>query len=202
MGDVSSGEGRTVLFVSHNMTAVSQLCRAGIYLKNGHLVKKGGIKEITDLYLKDSEKGTSVYKLVEEKESDLYFTDIIISNSSYEPKSTFDYHNEIIISCKIRNQKRIKNSSIFLTIQDGNQNRIFSAETQIVADKNEYHLVIEPEFLSAGTYSVTAFIHIPQLMRYDDLPSICHFDVIDTGSDFVIHGGYHHGVVFGKFEWR
>lgn len=37
MGDVSKGEGRTVLFVSHNMTAVEELCGKGILLKNGRL---------------------------------------------------------------------------------------------------------------------------------------------------------------------
>lgn len=35
MGDVSKGEGRTVLFVSHNMGAIKALCNKGIYLKNG-----------------------------------------------------------------------------------------------------------------------------------------------------------------------
>src|SRR5690606_30186526 len=37
MGDVSKGEGRTVLFVSHNMSAVNNLCNNGIYMKNGML---------------------------------------------------------------------------------------------------------------------------------------------------------------------
>src|SRR5207253_3889506 len=35
MGEVSRGEGRTILFVSHNMAAVKQLCTKGIVLKNG-----------------------------------------------------------------------------------------------------------------------------------------------------------------------
>lgn len=37
MKDVSQGEGRTVLFVSHNMNAVKMLCKNGIVLKNGHI---------------------------------------------------------------------------------------------------------------------------------------------------------------------
>ena len=61
MGDVSKGEGRTVLFVSHNMTAVSQLCQNGIFLKDGMIMSHGNMKNITDQYLKDSEKGTSFF---------------------------------------------------------------------------------------------------------------------------------------------
>lgn len=46
MGDVSKGEGRTVLFVSHNMSAVSALCNKGIYLDKGQIFSKGNIENI------------------------------------------------------------------------------------------------------------------------------------------------------------
>ncbi|TWP31201.1 ABC transporter ATP-binding protein [Apibacter muscae] len=45
MGDVSKGEGRTVLFVSHNMAAVKQLCNKGIVLEKGSVVYLGGALE-------------------------------------------------------------------------------------------------------------------------------------------------------------
>jgi lipopolysaccharide transport system ATP-binding protein len=41
MGDVSKGEGKTVLFVSHNMGSVRQLCNKGILLSNGELIYMG-----------------------------------------------------------------------------------------------------------------------------------------------------------------
>lgn len=50
MSDVSKGEGRTVLFVSHNMAAVKQLCNKGIVLKNGGLVFKGSQLEAVNYY--------------------------------------------------------------------------------------------------------------------------------------------------------
>ncbi len=53
MGDVSKSEGRTVLFVSHNMGAVQNLCNKTIYLSNGQFVKMGGTKEIVSEYLSD-----------------------------------------------------------------------------------------------------------------------------------------------------
>ncbi|WP_255547660.1 ABC transporter ATP-binding protein [Mucilaginibacter sp. dw_454] len=45
MGDVSRGEGRTVLFVSHNMATVKALCNKGIVLNNGQVVFDGGSDE-------------------------------------------------------------------------------------------------------------------------------------------------------------
>nr|WP_202409506.1 ABC transporter ATP-binding protein [Hufsiella arboris] len=50
MGDVSKGEGRTVLFVSHNMAAVKQLCTKGIVLKNGGLTFSGNHLEAINYY--------------------------------------------------------------------------------------------------------------------------------------------------------
>ncbi len=51
MQDVSRGEGRTVLFVSHNMAAVKRLCGRGIVLKNGQLCFDGPINNAVDYYL-------------------------------------------------------------------------------------------------------------------------------------------------------
>lgn len=56
MQDVSKGEGRTVLFVSHNMTAVKSLCNKGVILENGQVKEIGAIEPIVSRYLKgDSE---------------------------------------------------------------------------------------------------------------------------------------------------
>jgi lipopolysaccharide transport system ATP-binding protein len=51
MQDVSRGEGRTVLFVSHNMTAVKNLCFQGVVLKNGKVSFIGKTNEAVDFYL-------------------------------------------------------------------------------------------------------------------------------------------------------
>ena len=51
MQDVSSTEGRTVLFVSHNMASIQQLCRHGILLKNGMVEMMGDVGDVVDYYL-------------------------------------------------------------------------------------------------------------------------------------------------------
>ncbi len=52
MQDVSKGEGRTVLFVSHNMGSMQQLCKNGILLENGHVVFNGSIDQTIIEYQK------------------------------------------------------------------------------------------------------------------------------------------------------
>lgn len=55
MGEVSKGEGRTVLFVSHNMGSISQLCNNAILLKNGKLDSMGNAESIIQKYSKITE---------------------------------------------------------------------------------------------------------------------------------------------------
>ena len=52
MQDVSRGEGRTVLFVSHNMAAVKTLCKKGVLLENGMVKETGDVGTIVGHYLK------------------------------------------------------------------------------------------------------------------------------------------------------
>ena len=52
MQDVSKGEGRTVLFVSHNMTAVKSLCKRAVILENGLLVDDGDVDSVVTHYLR------------------------------------------------------------------------------------------------------------------------------------------------------
>lgn len=55
MEDVSKNQGRTVLFVSHNMAAVQNLCSKAIYLEEGKIVRKGGTDDIIRAYLNSAE---------------------------------------------------------------------------------------------------------------------------------------------------
>ena len=60
MQDISQGEGRTVLFVSHNMASVRSLCVRGIVLENGLIGFEGNIQKSIDFYLKDNVTNQSV----------------------------------------------------------------------------------------------------------------------------------------------
>ena len=60
MGDISKGEGRTVLFVSHNMAAVKSLCNKGILLENGTITHKGNSDDVINQYIKNENNNASV----------------------------------------------------------------------------------------------------------------------------------------------
>jgi lipopolysaccharide transport system ATP-binding protein len=59
MGDVA-GQGRTVLFVSHNMAAVGALCTRALLLEGGRLVRSGDVREVVAAYLEGSDAAGAV----------------------------------------------------------------------------------------------------------------------------------------------
>jgi lipopolysaccharide transport system ATP-binding protein len=56
MGDVASREGRTVLFVSHNMVSIQNLCPESLLLRDGNILKFGPTDDVISYYLKGFEK--------------------------------------------------------------------------------------------------------------------------------------------------
>ena len=61
MQDVAKGEGRTVLFVSHNMASVKALCKSGVLLENGGLKFMGTIQDTVDLYIGEGSSSENQY---------------------------------------------------------------------------------------------------------------------------------------------
>ena len=61
MKDVSQGQGRTVLFVSHNMASVKALCKTGVLLENGMMKYMGTIKDTVDYYIGEGGSSENQY---------------------------------------------------------------------------------------------------------------------------------------------
>ena len=63
MSEVSRGEGRTILFVSHNMSAIQKLCNKGVFLDNGRVKLTGSIEEIVEKYLENGQASQSIFSI-------------------------------------------------------------------------------------------------------------------------------------------
>ena len=84
MQDVSRGEGRTVLFVSHNMAAVRSLCQRGIVLEKGVVVFDGEVNEAVDYYINGTqvEEGGLIVDSIQKKKDYLEISEILINGTA------------------------------------------------------------------------------------------------------------------------
>ena len=97
MQDISKGEGRTVLFVSHNMASIEKLCTTGLMLENGRIKMSGDVHDVVNCYLRDNEEGI----LVREGSGALRFgeysinKDILWMGEDLEVSMTITAHRDI-----------------------------------------------------------------------------------------------------------
>lgn len=200
MQDVSRKEGRTVLFVSHNMGAMAQLCQSGIILHQGRALHQGRIAETIKYYLQnDIQVGSYISDGTGKSDKDAYFKRIMILDDECNERNDFFYDETICISFDIKIIRLESAYNVFCLILDSNLKRVFAAETKGISEK--VTLQISPKFLVRGSYSLHAFIHIPKIKQEDVVENVCQFTVLDRDSAFYIHGDYDYGSVFGSYEW-
>lgn len=169
MGDVSKGEGRTVLFVSHNMSAVQKLCTSGIYLENGLVKDMGDINTLALSYI-DSAKNDNIWTgLVCSDNVNLYRT-YVVSNA--QNNSVFKVNDEIEVGFDIEILKPIEGIVCGFNILSGFGHPLLRAayndknglETLPVG-KHSLKFKIPPYTFAVGNYNIDFDIAIPYVKK-------------------------------------
>jgi lipopolysaccharide transport system ATP-binding protein len=209
MGDVVK-KGLTVLFVSHNMGILSQLCSSAILLDQGALTRKGKTEEILSLYI--SALGNNVYQKSDrslDATKEMYIDETCTMDSGGAITSTFVHTSGIILRIKGVINNYYSDVWLGVAVKDQLERKIFTCE--IILDdfqinKNDHGFVatlkIPGKFLVPGRYSFLIGLHIPKVRIFDQLNNICSFAIIDAGSEFSVYEGLDYGCVFAKCEWN
>jgi lipopolysaccharide transport system ATP-binding protein len=172
MQDVSRNDGRTVLFVSHNMTAVKSLCKNGILLSDGSIELSGEMEKVVDFYLSDS--ATKSVK------NNFWKVDNAPGNESIKVKSAFISHEGEIITVKKSFDvvtefwsidENIK-LNVSMVIWDINQNPVFNISTDRILLKKGLN---------------KAVFHIPENLMNDGIYNVQNYFVRDSSTPVFIH---------------
>jgi len=171
MKDVSIHDGRTILFVSHNLLAVQNLCTKGILMKNGHIAIENNIQEVVQFYNNES---TSLKGISLEERKDRGGTGFLKVNSfelrrenNEKVKSLTSGENvKIVLFFKNENKIELKNILIALGIDDMYGTRIThinnqltnQIEAKISGGENSVEIFISNLPFMPGRYDVTIFI--------------------------------------------
>jgi lipopolysaccharide transport system ATP-binding protein len=198
MKDVA-GQGRTVIFVSHDIAAVRSLCSQTIFLSKGEIVEYGETSKVITSYLSSgNEDGAYVPQKIK-PDIEIAFKKIEVVTIDDTPSSTFECSDEV----KIKFHFEVRNEShpytLFVIIKNQYGAPVFSAETK--PDKDELSLIIDSKSLTRGSYCIHAFIHLPKIKQVDIAEDVCSFKIADLTSEFANHGTYNYGSVFGRYTW-
>jgi len=117
MGEVAQ-EGRTVLFVSHNMAAVNQLCQTAILLAEGCLKSIGNVDIIISTYMKDTmsiAQNINLEQRTDRKGSQwLRFTDVLICDSQGNGIQQVLSGQTVMIRIYYKSKKELLHSSVLV----------------------------------------------------------------------------------------
>jgi lipopolysaccharide transport system ATP-binding protein len=125
MGEVSKGEGRTVLFVSHNLQAVSKLCNKGIAIDNGSLLIGGLMDRVIKYYYDKiyfiNRKSQLKYPINLDLPIQILSVKLIVFNENV----VFDIEDDLIFIFNINVRKKIKGAYITIDIKDSGDNLVY-----------------------------------------------------------------------------
>ena len=191
MQDVSKGEGRTVLFVSHNMAAVRQLCNRSIVLDKGHVVKIGETNDALEYYLNQSEikKGKN-HALVTDNDrkeygylgKDIYFTSLILLKED----PTYASFEPIVVHIQLHADKTNENCRINCTVWDSDNNPVGSVVSlnSFAIRKGEDKLLeftIDNPGITIGVYSLSFSVGVGDMTTgitaFDAVKGILAFEI-------------------------
>jgi len=185
MQDVSKGEGRTVLFVSHNMGSISTLCNRGVFLKDGTVSYMGGIENCISQYISD---GTTESTYIGHNQTnDIYYKSISITNEEGKKTDNIAFNEKIGIQFELGINNFQLNSTLSFTLLDSKLNAIFTTHYALQKDSSTITAFLPSEFLLTGNYYIQPLLHIPNVKFLDKCDDLLTFRVVDTGS---IHSAY------------
>ncbi|EKB48715.1 ABC transporter ATP-binding protein [Cecembia lonarensis] len=165
MGDISKGQGRTILFVSHNLTSIEKLCPKSVLLDKGRLDLFSDTSKVIGKYFKRNlgkVKNLENYT-IREGNGDLIFCELVVEQESSESIQNFlTPFLATIFKLKIKRQinKSFFNWRIDLGINDLYDRRVAWLSSNIKEDKlelyeyNEFIFKVDSLSLAPGDYNI------------------------------------------------
>ncbi len=207
MQDISYQGGRTVLFVSHNMAAVKELCTKAIVLEYGVIVFEGNTNDAIDFYLKSDIANASAHYLNQSPKDGSDILEVSIIDSSKNVCGVFGFDDQIKLNIKMKVEaKHLANAVLGFRVIDQLERAIFSSEvtlTNYIKSEGNYSFDVELPFktLVPNDYRIHVAFHIPNQEIINNLEKILSFNIEETGSDFHKYAGKDYGCVVLDNKW-
>jgi lipopolysaccharide transport system ATP-binding protein len=213
MQDVNNKEGRTVLFVSHNMAAVQKLCNKGIVLHNGVLSYQGSNNQALKQYLQSSqtvENQTGQIQWEDENApgDNVKLISIRLLDENDVPNNLFYLDRPIFVEITYKCIEEFSNIRLAVQLLDEYESVVFtttdegSAEEKRKKGKHVSTVTIPANLLNKNRYFV--FIHIgqPGVQVLLQGKTYLYFDTDFSSTNSILLTEQLPGFVAPKLTWK
>lgn len=208
MQDVSKGEGRTVLFVSHNMGSIRKLCNSGILLNNGKLEISSDIESVISKYTSnfDTSNLSNHWELDTQKKACI--TDIRVYTLKENHPKIIDIHDEIQIEISYYLSEDIKGSNLCFSLYKEGTTLIRSFDidenSKIFQHRQKGKHIAKltiPNFLTPGIYNTSISIGQPKITIFDVKKDALQFEVKNHSENECQKSFSRGGIINATLAW-
>jgi lipopolysaccharide transport system ATP-binding protein len=208
MKDVSV-EGRTVLFVSHNMAAVKSLCTHGIVLMNGKLRFDGDATSAVSYYLKGGEENLQNSKTFQniglEGVFQLHGIDICSQGATVHDPLLENKPIELITKIRINALDASRYHVTYHLYNEMGEALFSFANTEDATlrnGENELKCIFPANYFQSGNYYLSLFFVEDKRRSIFIEKDIISFTVVDGGRELGVYMGREPGFIRPVFEWQ
>ena len=205
--------GRTILFVSHDLSAVNSLCKRAILLHDGAMVLDGPTREVTAHYLDTSNKLYSPITWADAppgKNDEILLQNVTI-NQRGENTSAIDCREPFTIAFEYETRQALPNSRFFILVRNARGEVVFGTSDYDLANPDEINrkpgrflteVAVPGEFLKAGSYfgTIGADIKNERIIFADS--DIVQFEVYESGHDTLSERHRRPGLIAPLLKWQ
>jgi len=210
MEDVSKNEGRTVLFVSHNMGVVNQLCHKAILLRSGKILSEGLTHTVIDDYITHAQKGDSEYQVknIIAATKQNHFINIYSANNAGRKSSNYNFDENVNIHFSFQLKDKSANLQIGIGLNDKFQNRIFTVLKALdyfqITGSDIYcgSVEIPAKLIAPNYYTFAMALWSKDGQVSDYVDSVCPITIHDTGTELALYEGGDNGYIIINPIWK
>jgi lipopolysaccharide transport system ATP-binding protein len=208
MQDVSTKEGRTVLFVSHQMGVIASLCKKCVVLEKGRTSFIGDVQSAIQRYLGSTDIAPGHYQADPAKMEEGGNRILSIQVESFEgvPRSEFAFTESICLSIRLALPHPMADLVLAIGFDNHQQSRVFTLIRDVSAFKrvNDESLIkirLPGALIAPNRYSFTLALFQVHSPVQDFLQNVCPIYVFDDGSPLSRFEGVDIGSVIIDAKW-
>lgn len=212
MQDVSRNDGRTILFVSHNMAAIKSLCDKGIFLQTGSVCKDGPMDIVLKEYLTEDIRYTGLWQREGPMPSNegIFFEKAEIANSEGRVTGAIECTDDFFLNLTVSATRSFDDAQIAVRVTNHEGFVVFStcntddsrSFVKIPSGRRLFRVKVPGNFLAPGSYNLSIAAHIPQVKVLDVLDKTLGLSIEETGSIETFCREGRLGVINVVFPWE
>jgi ABC-type polysaccharide/polyol phosphate transport system ATPase subunit len=214
MNAVSKGEGRTILFVSHNLFAVKSLCKNAIFIKDGTIAAYGSSEKVISQYQIENTKNINsiiTWENNSPKNNYCSIKSIYLNDANCQLDSAITVDSGIVVRIIYFVLKKDSRVGFTIVLRDANDNIVFSSINN--HEKNYYSkpmceaqyltsCEIPPYFLNVGLYKISLIFFGPDFTDPIYLENLIIFEISDGNFVRADYRGDFEGVLRPLLNWE